>query len=214
MPKKKVDEKKGWIRIFPEFNPVRVKYKDIFDMKQFYEDLHEWTLEYGWKDYEEDLDRYETYYGERIAQGGAKELWLIWRLQKTPAGVPTIAGKSSLTYYLDIYFHCIGLTTAEVVKEGRKMSVNKGEIEITIETFLEKNYETGFDQSSMLKPFKDLFSKRLYHKVLEQRKKELYQETYVFQNWIKQWFKLKRYQPYEETKGFFTSKAWPSHLRE
>jgi len=94
MPKKKVDEKKGWIRIFPEFNPVRVKYKDIFDMKQFYEDLHEWTLEYGWKDYEEDLDRYETYYGERIAQGGAKELWLIWRLQKTPAGVPTIAGKT------------------------------------------------------------------------------------------------------------------------
>ena len=198
------------IRIFPEYNPMRVKYKDIFDLKQFYEDLHEWMFEYGWKDYEEGLDRYETYYGERIAQGGVKELWIIWRLDKPAPG----SDKNKLTYYLDIYFHCIGITTVEVVKEGRKMSVNKGEIEMTIETFIEKNYESGLEKSPVLKPFKDLFTKRLYHKMLEQRKKELYQETYILQNWIKQWFKLKRYLPYEEQKNFFTSKAWPSHLRE
>ncbi len=28
----------------------RVKWKDIFDAKQFYISLHEWIDEYGWKD--------------------------------------------------------------------------------------------------------------------------------------------------------------------
>jgi len=48
----------------------------------------------------------------------------------------------------------------------------------------------------------------------EQRKKELYQEVYQLQNFLKQWFKLKRYLPYEETKNYSPSYAWPSHLRE
>ena len=49
---------------------------------------------------------------------------------------------------------------------------------------------------------------------LEKRTKELYQEAYELQNFLKQWFKLKRYLPYEDTKSFFSSQAWPSHIRE
>ena len=50
-------------------------------------------------------------------------------------------------------------------------------------------------------------------KQLEERKKELYREAYVLQTFIKQWFKLKRYLPYEETKSFFPSAAYPSHIK-
>ena len=60
----------------------------------------------------------------------------------------------------------------------------------------------------------NIFQKRIYRKKFEERKKELYKESYALNNFIKQWFKLKRYLPYEESKNFFPSYAWPSHLRE
>ena len=201
--------KKDLISLFPEFSPMRIKYKDIFDMKAFYEALHEWLLEHDWTNIEGDAikDSWETFYGERISQGGLKEIWIRWRPKKDAVG-------AELTYYLDFNFHCVALSKTEVVKEGRKFKTNKGEVELTIKAFIEKNYEKGFASHSFLKQILELFNRRIYRRVLEERKKELYQETYVLQNFIKQWFKLKRYLPYEETKSFFTSEAWPSHLKE
>src|SRR3989338_1108665 len=50
MPKRKID--KNNLVVIPGF---RVKYKDIFDIKGFYESLHEWLMEYNWKDPEDEL---------------------------------------------------------------------------------------------------------------------------------------------------------------
>ncbi|MBU0457655.1 MAG: hypothetical protein ABH824_06965 [Nanoarchaeota archaeon] len=186
---------------------TRVKYKDIFDMKAFYESLREWLKEYGWGD-SDASERYEKYYGERIGQDGAKEIWIWWRLEKKASDT------ESFTYYLDFDYHLLQLLPAEVVKEGQKLKVNKGEVELFITAYMESKYLSSFRSNFILKAFTNLFTKRIYHKTIEERKKELYQETYVLQNFIKQWFKLKRYLPYEETKNFFPSYAWPSHLKE
>lgn len=205
MPQKSVP---NLIYIFQPFAPVKVKYKDVFDIKEFYLSMQEWLLEHDWKDEEDKLDRWETYYGERVSQDGSKEIWFRWRATKdAPHSV-------YLKYYIDLDYHCLGLSPAEIVKEGRKMKVNKGEIEIAINMSIEPKYLSEFEKSALLKQVKELFQKRVYHKVLEQRKKELYQEAYELQNYIKQWFKLKRYLPYEETRSFFPSQAWPSHLKE
>ncbi len=205
MPLKEIPRDRK-IEIFPTFSPMRIKYKDIIDLKAFYESLHEWLLEHDWHDGQK-ADYWETYYGERITQGNLRELWIQWRLQKDASGAP-------LRYYLDFNWHGIAITNAEVVKEGRKINVNKGEIEIIIKAFIEENYKEMMDKSPLLKPIKQIFSKRVYKNMVDQHRKELYQETYELQNWMKQWMKLKRYLPYEETKGFFTSQAWPSHLKE
>ena len=209
MPKKKNLGK--MISLFPQFGPMRIKYKDIFDMKAFYESLHEWFQEYGWKDFEEPIaagDHWESFYGERIGQGGAKEIWIRWRLHK-PA-----PESEALAYYLDLDFHCIALIKTEVVKDGQKIKVDKGEVELMIRAYIEEKYKSQMAKNKLLKYFIDLFKRRVYQKTVEQRRKELYQETYALNNFIKQWFKLKRYSPYEEVKGFFPSKAWPSHLKE
>ena len=204
MPKKKL---KHTYSIFPVFKPVRVKYKDVFDFKGFYEDLHEWLEEHGWKDVEEDSDHYETYYGERIGQSGAKEIWIQWRPYRA-------AEDGKFTFYLDFDYHIIGLTKMEIVKEGRKISLNKGEVDLYIRPYNELNFLKEMEAHPVLKHLVTLFKKRIYRRVIKQREKELYQETYELQNWIKQWFKLKRHLPYEESKTFFPSQAWPSHLKE
>ncbi|MDP3698319.1 MAG: hypothetical protein Q8R47_01900 [Nanoarchaeota archaeon] len=208
-------DKSKFVPIFPEFSPLKVKYKDVFDLKAFYEELWEWCKEHGWKDWETDLDTFERFYGERITTGGVKEIWIRWRAWKPAEGTPSIKqnGKEVgyLTYYLDIDFHVLGLGSAEIVKDGKKIKADKGEIEISIKPFIEKNYEYEFEKHSILRHFLDLFTGRVYMVKLEERRKELYREAYVMQTFIKQWFKLKTYLPYVQGENFFPSKAWPSH---
>lgn len=177
-------------------------------MSDFYESLQEWLLEYDWMDIEEGTDHFERLYDETIRQGGTKELWIRWRAYKEAPSTPAMA------YYVDFDFHCPFLNNTEIVKEGKKFKVQKGEVELKIQSFIELKYIEDFEKHFLLKHFEKLFTQRIYSKIIEQRKKELYQEMYILQNFIKQWFKMKRFLPYEEVESFFPGRAWPSHLTE
>ncbi len=190
------------------FDTLRIKYKDIFDLKEFYDAMHEWLFEHEWVDKEDKMDHWESYYDERVNQGGAKEIRIYWRLFKHNST------SEYINYYLDISWKCLAITKVEIVRDGQKMKVNKGEIELTIEGSVEELYKGFFKNNKILKHLVGLFSKRIYKETLEQHKKELYQEAYEMNNFIKQWFKMKRYLPYEETRSFFPSAAWPSHVKE
>jgi len=184
----------------------KLKYKDIFDLGEFYDALHEYLQEMEWKDEDDQSDHWETYYGERVAQGGAKEIWWRWRMLKKAQG-------TKLTYFLDMTTHLLGVTSAEIVRDGQKIKTNKAEIEMSFRTSIQQDYLNEFRHHLILKHFGDWFAKKIYFRVLEQRKKELYQEAFELQSFMKQWFKMKRYLPYEETKNFFPSYAWPSHQK-
>src|SRR3989338_8689935 len=121
---------------------------------------------------------------------------------------------NTFKYYLDIYYRCIAISKIEVVKEGKKMNVNKGEVELKINAYVEEVYKDKMMGNSLLKPFMKLVSKRIYNKIAKQHEKELYQEVQTFLNFIKQYLKLKRYLPYDETKSFFRRASWPSHQQE
>ncbi|MBT6774777.1 hypothetical protein HOA91_05405 [Candidatus Woesearchaeota archaeon] len=200
-------DNKKLISLFPEFQPMRVKYKDVFNLKAFYEALREWLVEHEWKDLEDGFDHWETFYGERISQGGSREIWMQWRPTKN-------AGNPQIQYYVDIDWHCIGVSSTEIVHNGKKIKTNKGEVELNVRVYIEKKYEEDWKKNWFLKHFIKLFTNRIYNQTIELAEKELYQEIYAMQNFIKQWFKMKRYLPYEETKSFFPSEAYPSHMKE
>ena len=203
MPKKEV---KGKLIPIPS---LKIKYKDIFDFKEFYKVLREWCLEYEWIDFEtakDGDDKWESYYGERVSADGAKEIFIWWRLFK-PA-----KDTRYLNYFLDMDFHIIGLMPTEVIKDGMKIKTQKGEIELKIRGYVQLKYMSKFEEHAVLKHLEKIFTKRIYTTHTE-HEKELYQEIHALYNFIKQWFKLKRYLPYEETKSFFPSKAWPSHQK-
>ena len=187
---------------------MRIKFKDIFDLKGFYESLREWLIEYEWGDEEEKSEHWEAYYGERIGQTGAREIWFLWRVQKKPEG------SAKIVYYMDIDFHCLTIVDTEIIRDGKKIKMNKGEIELKIWPYMEEKYKTELAEQPLLKHLVNLFSKRIYRREAVQRRKDLYQEVYILQNYIKQWFKLKRHHPYEEVKSFMPSSAFPSHLKE
>jgi len=209
MPKKEIPDYKR-IDIFGQFEPVRIKFKDVFDLKDFHDTLHEWLLEYQWLDLGDDLDHYETFYGEVLGPNDVKNsIAITWRMWKKAT-----RHSDNYKYYLDLYYRCIAISKIEVVKEGKKLNVNKGEVELKINACVEKVYIDKIKNNSLLNPFMGIINKRLYRKMDKQHEKELYQEVQVFVNFIKQYLKLKRYLPYEETKSFFSRAAWPSHQQE
>jgi hypothetical protein len=205
MPRKKID---GLVRIFPEYSPIKISYKDVFSTRQFYKSIHEWLLNNQWQDTEGSGNQIESYYGQRTGRDGANETWIWWRTAKMASD------NNWVKYYLDVDIHLIGIKDTEIVKDGKKHAVQKGKCEVVIRAYIEKLYKKEFKKNWFLRQMSSLWERRIYHESLDKKKKILYQESYALAHFVKQWFKLKRYLPYEEVRSFYPSKAYPSHIKE
>lgn len=184
----------------------RVRYRDIFDMKKFYKDVRYWLNEHNWTDLEDKTEHWETFYLEKIDMAGFTEIWIKWRPQKIPQQ------NSYYRYWLDFDFHIIGMKEAQIVREGKKFKVDKGDMDLNVTAWIDLDYDNKWSSHPILKFFNKIFPERIFRKeIYDDHKRELYREAYELQNFIKQWFKLKRYLPYEETESFYAPNAWQSH---
>ncbi|MBR9691345.1 hypothetical protein GOV06_01020 [Candidatus Woesearchaeota archaeon] len=192
----------------------RVKYKDIFNLKEFYRALHEWLVEFGWSSVDslgniEGQDHWETYYIERTETNGMKEMYWWWRLQKLPII------NSYYKFHLDLDFHPLGISDTEVMRDGKKFKVHKGEVEVKVYAYIEFDYRGEWSTHPFLKYFNKIFPSRIFRKELyEHHKLELYREAYTLQAYMKKWFKLKSFLPYEEITPFYPSHAFPKWKKE
>lgn len=193
---------------------LRVKFKDIFNLKEFYRAMHEWFLEYEWKSADaegniENADHCESLYLERIGAKGDKEMYWYWRLQKVPSD------NSYYKYHLDVNSHPLYILPAEVMRDGKKFKAHKGEVEVKIYAYIEFDYKGQWSNHPFLKFFNSIFPRRIFRwEIYEDHKKELYREVYIFQDYIKKWFKLKSFLPYEEITPFYPSAAYPEWKKE
>lgn len=188
----------------------RIKFKDIFNLKDFYDAMHMWFLEYGWSSVDskgkiEGKDHWETLYLERIDGAGAKEQWFWWRMQKIPTS------NSYYKYHVDMDYHNIAITNTEVIRDGKKYKANKGEVEIKIYAYLEFDVGGKWSNHPILRTFSKVFPQRIFKtEIYESHKMELYREVYILQAYIKKWMKLKSFLPFEEITTFHPSSAYPS----
>ena len=108
----------GKIAEIPEF---KIKYRDVFSLRNLYIMLHEMLLEEGWlgADSSSEHDDIETLYSENVYQKGihtgGKELWFWWRASKFAEGKYS----TYLKNFLDIDAHVVYLQNIEVVHQGK-----------------------------------------------------------------------------------------------
>ena len=191
----------------------RIKFKDIFFMKGLFEDMKEYLLEHDWSSVDmngeiEHKEHWETMYLERGLPNGSVERWIYWRLQKYPVQ------NSYYRWHLDIDWHNVALSETEVMRDGKKLKVNKGEVEVKVWTYLELDYKGEWSKHPILKIFSAIFPNRIMKEDFEDHKRELYREAYNLGAYIKRWMKLKRFLPYEEIALFHPSKAYPEWKKE
>src|SRR3989338_11357544 len=167
----------GVIASIPEF---KVKYSDVFSLRNLYIMLHELLLEEGWRGPDSDPDHadIETLYSENVYQRGihrgGKELWFWWRAFKYPEDKYS----GYLRNLLDIDAHVVYLQNVEVVHQGKKMTAQKGEIEMFFRARIESDYQNMWQNHKLLKHFKPMYEKKFLHAEIEKREKDLWRDVY------------------------------------
>lgn len=185
----------GVIATVPEF---RIKYSDVFSLRNFYIMLHHLLLEEGWLGMNSDSDHadIETLYSENVFQKGihrgGKEIWFWWRAMKYPEGKYS----GYLRNLLDIDAHVVYLQDVEAVYQGKKIKAQNGEIELFFRARIESDYgPLRWDNHWMLKHVKHIYEHRWIHEEIEKREKELWREVYKIHAKVKNYLELRTFLP-------------------
>ena len=148
---------------------TKVKFKDVFHLKNLYIMMHEYLLEEKWFGEEgpqpaspDKQHRYiEDLYLEKFCQkglhAGGKEMWIYWRIFKKPEGKHS----GYIRYRMNIDFHGVYIQNREIMNQGKKLKVQFGELEIMFNGAV----QTDYDNKWGMKPF-FYFAKQMANKYL------------------------------------------------
>ncbi|MBW3018721.1 hypothetical protein KY329_00865 [Candidatus Woesearchaeota archaeon] len=166
-----------------------VNFKDVFDMKLLYLLAHEWLVDEGWAP-RLDQEFPEIYYLHREVAGFGTENWIRWRCCKTPEG--SKGGQPLFQFEMDTEFHVLGLQKTEMVMNGKKVKLDKGEVEIRINAGLVYD-KSGFMEKSLLtRPFKKMWYKRVFKDRWISLKKELYHDSYRYREALNTYLQIEK----------------------
>ena len=175
----------------------KLKYRDVFDLKALYRVMDEWLKERDWVDAEDGKNHYEVFFLERTHAGGDKEFKFWWRPEQIPSD------NSFYKYHLDIDVHCLFMLETEIMREGKKVKADKGQLEIALKAYIELDFEGKWSKHPLIRNFKEIFVKRIMKSDLyEKHKLELYREAYRFSGMIKKYLKMKGFLPELEITPF------------
>jgi hypothetical protein len=122
----------------------KVKYEGIFSFKDFYKFCYDWLTE------ETDLLVQEEKYAEKI-EGNAKNIDIEW------------VGKKKLSDYfqfvMKVKFKILYLSKVEINKDGKKISTNKGIVEISAKGIIARDYQGKFEVSPAKKVWRGIYEK-------------------------------------------------------
>lgn len=179
-----------------EILSLKLKVKDVYNLNDVVKVIDEWLKENHFVDLEGQND-YETVYTHALRAGGTfLDAWLWWRALRYPEG--TTEKTAFLRYKLNIDMHFLGdAAETEVVSKGKRVKLNKGETSFTITGILEIDFRNEWKEKGILGLVNDVFKKRIYKKEIDQHIVKLIEETYKFQNMLKQFFGLESMGPQE-----------------
>jgi len=155
---------------------LKVKWKGIFDFNDLYRKMKFWLDFQGYGNEKSNFK--EEKYIERI-KGNSKNLEIRWKGEKNVSDY--------FSFVITITFLVIGLSEIEIENEGKKLPMNKGEVEIKFTAELVKNRSGKWKKDSWLRSFYERFVVR---DRIENYKIELYKKLYSFHDEVKAYLEI------------------------
>jgi hypothetical protein len=172
--------------------------QSTFNLKALYQHLHEWAVEHEYSPSDKDADFPETmYYDARLPEGNS--IWIWWRLAHVPQGNPFYRRVINLDW------HTTKIQEVEVIHNGKKHKMNKGEIVLSCQAILETDYDDKWKQSKLMAPFYQMFWRRLFWKNIEKHKEELKADVVQLHETTKRYLDL--FSQFPEEKSFRPAKG-------
>ena len=130
---------------------TKVKHAGIFDFKDLYSFLY--TL---FTDMEYSVE--EKNYSEKT-KGDLKEIEVVWLAKRKVSDY--------FRFQVKMEIRILRMSNADVVKDGIKVSTNKGEFEVKFTGFLEKDYENRWENTALLRFLRGVYDKYIIKSTLE-----------------------------------------------
>jgi len=171
-----------------------IRVRDAYNLSYLYQMIHDWLVEEDWAPREEEKFP-ETYFLQRENPTSGKEIWLRWRLTKSPSGAGPKAGLFS--FMMDLDWKIVGLKDTEIAWKGQKVKADRSEFELTCRAALviDKNKEWKSWPFSQLK---DVFTKRVQARKVLMHKKSIYSDAYRLRDLVMGYLKLETFMPVKE----------------
>lgn len=142
----------------------KVKQTDIFDFKEMYNFLYKWLVDEGYKVVEKN-------YSEKVTANG-KELDIEWEAKKKVSDY--------FRFVIKPKWKILGMTSVEVERNGKKVSMNKGKVEIKVGAVLEKDYEARWENNPFFKFLRDVYNRYIIRARVEEYERKLFKEADEF----------------------------------
>jgi hypothetical protein len=193
-------------RIIREVPAFKIKYSDVFHLKNLYVMMHEYLCEEAWtgsggtkeqpNSTHSDIEKlYMERYHQKALHRGGTELWIWWRLQKNP----WLKNNDYYQYRMEIDFHGMYMEKIEIMHQGKKIKVDKGEMEIEFRPkIVRMPLAAKWKSHWFLKHFRDIYEKRIIHQDLDKLEKDLWREAYRLQGVVKAYLNLRNFIPVPE----------------
>lgn len=120
----------------------KIKYEGLFNFKDVYNFLYTYLI-----DNEYMVE--EKVYTEKVKGGDAKEIEIAW-----------LAKRKITDYFrfiLKVDWRILGMKTVEVMKDGKKVKMNSGLLEIKFVGFLERDYDNKWEGSALFRFFRGVY---------------------------------------------------------
>ena len=176
---------------FTELEPIEIGkwktvFKEKFNLAYFYQSLHDYLVEEGFADRDENKFG-EVYYMQRENPNFGKESRIRWRCEWHPS----FASKENklFIYTLEFDWYFLGVKNTEGTYKGQKVEIQKGELEliVTARLIIDKDKALA---NSPLKPIKKLLLGRLLKRQKEMHMKAVYDACYKTRDWVHAYFKM------------------------
>ncbi len=155
---------------------LKIKQRSVFNLDELYKTMFRWFELYGY-------DMQELEYKDSM-EGNAKHLEIKWKATKRI--------DDYIQYIVITNFLILGLESVEIEQDGIKTKTNKGEVEINLTGFLEKDYEEKWE-SGYAKVIRDVYDKYVIHDRIDSLSGELYEEIYKLIDEVKAFLNLHRF---------------------
>ncbi len=154
----------------------KIKYNGIFPFADFYKFCFEWV-----RDETGITGLNETKYSEKLA-GDSKNIEIEWE------------GTKDLTDYfrlkVKVSFRIVALVETEITQGTKKVKTNKGSIEVTIKSILQRDYKGMFETNGIQKFLRGVYEKIVIPERVDQFKDKIFADSDEFLSQAKAYLDL------------------------
>lgn len=147
----------------------KVKQTGIFDFKELYRFTYTWLVDEGYL-------LTEKTYSEKITPGG-KEIEIVWEATRKISDY--------FRFALKVSWRILGMTSVEVEENGKKLKMDKGQVEIAVAATLEKDYEHRWENNAFTKFLRGVYDRYIIRGRIDQYEGKIFMEADEFLTQVK-----------------------------